>query len=292
MRKTAKAFHPTSKNYLPLASDKMSNTPVRSRLPPLGAFAVFGALIATGFSLFNWGRIRKLEKKKCPRAESSDDESNLALDDRLDVYETRVTLLEKKLASMASHEKRISSLGVRVSEMQDFGQRIFQVEHQDRQHGDTVREVEKRVDKLEKESGNHERKLRTHGQRLQRMEMEKPVYTFFPGPSNGTHTGPNGVIQGILGTVNEPGVIISGNITDSDSSRTPSPKLKAHHNTPETLSSDEDIDSPKTPKVRRDSNIKQPPEVPPLPIPPSTSDLNIPLTSAKPVETEKVNKEQ
>lgn len=171
----------------------------------------FASIISIGSALlsglFMWRTYSKAKEIDRSSYEYRDDLPK-EVDDRLDVYETRITLMEKKLSSMASHEKRISSLGVRVSDMQDYGQRIFQVEHQERQTKDSLGSMEDRLNDLEQAVNNNTYTVKNYGKRLENVEMGKPVYTFFPGPSNGTHTGPNGILPDIKGSVHEPGILL------------------------------------------------------------------------------------
>lgn len=147
-------------------------------------FYSIGLLAVSLFSLHTYMKIKKIEKHH--QQINDDSETN----DRLDTYETRVTLLEKKVSTMASHEKRISSLGQRVSDMTDYGQRLFQVEHQERHHGETMANISKRMDDAEKYIEDHDISIKNQNERLQRIEMEKPVYTFLDGNTgtiNGVH---------------------------------------------------------------------------------------------------------
>lgn len=175
----------------------------------LGSIISFGSALLSG--LFMWKSYKNLseiKKRGFDRYSEYDDDLSKELEDRLDVYETRITLMEKKLSSMASHEKRISGLGVRVSGMQDYGQRIFQVEHQERQMKDNLSTFEERLNEVEQGVNNNTYTVKNYGKRLESIEMGKPVYTFFPGPSNGTHTGPNGILPDIMGSVHEPPIVL------------------------------------------------------------------------------------
>jgi hypothetical protein len=232
----------------------MSSSNHNSNCSPFQSISSIGLVVSGYFLWQTRKRVKKIEEKNEPTEKKStrisdvDSESSVEVDpelmDRLNVYETRVTLLEKKFSSMASHEKRISNLGVRVSGMQDYGQRLFQVEHRDLNHGDAIRSVEQRIDTIDREVSSNTNSVRNHNQRLNRIEMEKPVYTFFPGPSNGSHTGPNGIIQGILGGVHEPPIILTAERpSDSDTSPELSPV------TTEEL--------PKTPKAPTPSQLTQ-----------------------------------
>ena len=176
---------------------------------PLSILATIGFAVS---GLFFWrikNNIKQVEEQvknidNCSECSSvSEDVVNAELKDRLDTYENRVTLLEEKLSSMASHEKRILNLAERVSNMQDHGQRIYQVEHGNKVNNDSVQNIDKRISDVEREVRSTKNKTEDNNQRLSKIEIEKPVYTFFPGPSNGSHTGPAGDINDILGKVQD-----------------------------------------------------------------------------------------
>jgi hypothetical protein len=135
----------------------------------------------------------------------SDDQSDTsAISERVEFQDNRISLLESKVSAMASHEQRISSLAVRVSEMQDYGQRIFQTESNTRENNKIIKKLEERVLTLENKCKDLELSIKEQNKRISSVEIEKPTYTFF-------NKNPN--INGVLNTVEEPGVILFNNKT-------------------------------------------------------------------------------
>ena len=97
------------------------------------------------------------------------------MSERLSLYDSRLSVLETKVCGMASHEKRISNLGVRVSEMQNHGERIFQLECNDKNKRESIINMEDQIGKLE----NTIDKVNVVEKKVDELMVEKPAYTFF-----------------------------------------------------------------------------------------------------------------
>jgi ribonuclease BN (tRNA processing enzyme) len=172
-------------------SDEMSN---EGWFHPFKIFTAIGFGLMSFFLFKNKEKIILLEEKqkqKQKKMKETEEElfeikrsnpfSSKETEDRLKTYEGRVTLLEEKVSALASHEKRISSLAGRISEMQDHGQRLFQVEHRSVNHQTEILNIDKRLEEIEKIISDLENKQENQNQRIQKIEIGKPVYTFFPG---------------------------------------------------------------------------------------------------------------
>jgi myosin heavy subunit len=187
---------------------------ISGRLGGLGGMGMaIGAVLS---SLFYWkmsNKISSLEKRdreqrlrRSTFGSSSEDEEDESIrvaredvpryitnrrkeiNDRLDTYETRVTLLEKKMSAHSSHERRIGGLETRISEMGDHEQRMFQIE---KKVNDLTAEIAE-LDRGHVENANDVKELKAkeedHSDRLAKLEVDKPMYSFFPGNTNLTES--------------------------------------------------------------------------------------------------------
>lgn len=204
---------------------------LKFKLNPLQAIITLSVGLFSYFSYKTFttinSRINKLENSDhLPNSEISDS-TKAEINDRIDVIQTRVTASEKRLSSMASHEQRISSLGVRVSEMQDYGQRIFQVEHSNRQHNDILKSIEGRLEVFESDIQEKDNCIKELKDKVKNLETIKPIYTFLPARCNG--------------------YVTEQDLTPPNNSPNNSPST-SKDNSPKISDSIEHIETPRTPK--------------------------------------------